>query len=85
MLMGASIYCAEAEVYKQFTIFDLSALKKQCLIYNAEGDLDMTHRKQILCVKLVTLFSIIALFSSSAFAADAADEHASKEATSVHT
>ena len=31
MLMGASICCAEAEADTQFTIFDLSALKKQCL------------------------------------------------------
>jgi hypothetical protein len=31
--MGASICCAEAEADTQFTIFDLSALKKQCLIY----------------------------------------------------
>jgi hypothetical protein len=30
--MGASICCAEAEADTQFTIFDLSALKKQCLI-----------------------------------------------------
>ena len=30
-LMGASICCAEAEADTQFTIFDLSALKKQCL------------------------------------------------------
>jgi hypothetical protein len=30
--MGASIYCAEAEAYTQFTIFDLPKLKKQCLI-----------------------------------------------------
>jgi hypothetical protein len=29
--MGASICCAEAEADTQFTIFDLSALKKQCL------------------------------------------------------
>jgi hypothetical protein len=29
--MGASIYCAEAEAYTQFTIFDLPKLKKQCL------------------------------------------------------
>jgi len=32
VLMGASICCAEAEADTQFTIFDLSALKKQCLI-----------------------------------------------------
>jgi hypothetical protein len=32
--MGASICCAEAEADTQFTIFDLSALKKQCLISN---------------------------------------------------
>jgi len=32
--MGASICCAEAEADTQFTIFDLSALKKQCLIFN---------------------------------------------------
>jgi hypothetical protein len=31
--MGASICCAEAEADTQFTIFDLSALKKQCLIF----------------------------------------------------
>jgi len=30
--MGASICCAEDEADTQFTIFDLSALKKQCLI-----------------------------------------------------
>jgi hypothetical protein len=30
--MGASICCAEAEADTQFTIFDLSALKKQYLI-----------------------------------------------------
>jgi hypothetical protein len=30
--MGASICCAEAEADTQFTIFDLSALKKKCLI-----------------------------------------------------
>jgi hypothetical protein len=30
--MGASICCAEAEADTQFTILDLSALKKQCLI-----------------------------------------------------
>ena len=30
--MGASTCCAEAEADTQFTIFDLSALKKQCLI-----------------------------------------------------
>jgi hypothetical protein len=29
--MGASICCAEAEIDTQFTIFDLSALKKQYL------------------------------------------------------
>jgi hypothetical protein len=29
--MGASICCADAEADTQFTIFDLSALKKQCL------------------------------------------------------
>jgi hypothetical protein len=29
--MGASICCAEAEADTQFTIFDLSASKKQCL------------------------------------------------------
>jgi hypothetical protein len=32
--MGASICCAEAEAYTQFTIFDLPKLKKQCLIFN---------------------------------------------------
>jgi len=30
--MGASICCAEAGADTQFIIFDLSALKKQCLI-----------------------------------------------------
>jgi len=30
--MGASTCCAEAEPDTQFTVFDLSALKKQCLI-----------------------------------------------------
>ena len=33
MLMGASICWAAAEADTQFTIFYLSALKKQCLIY----------------------------------------------------
>jgi len=32
--MGASTCCAEAEPDTQFTVFDLSALKKQCLISN---------------------------------------------------
>jgi len=32
VLMGASTCCAEAEPDTQFTVFDLSALKKQCLI-----------------------------------------------------
>jgi len=32
--MGALICCAEAEAYTQFTIFALSALKKQCLIFD---------------------------------------------------
>jgi hypothetical protein len=31
--MGASICCDEAEAYTQFTIFALSALKKQILIF----------------------------------------------------
>jgi hypothetical protein len=31
--MGDSIYWAAAEADTQFTIFDLSALKKQCLIF----------------------------------------------------
>ena len=31
MLMGASICCAEAEADTQFTIFDLSALKRNVL------------------------------------------------------
>jgi len=30
--MGASTCCAEAEPDTRFTVFDLSALKKQCLI-----------------------------------------------------
>ena len=34
MLMGASICCAVAEADTQFTIFALSAMKKQCLIFN---------------------------------------------------
>ncbi len=34
MLMGASICCTVDEVDTQFTIFALSALKKQCLIFN---------------------------------------------------
>jgi hypothetical protein len=33
VLMDASICCAEAEAYTQFTIFDLPKLKKQCLIF----------------------------------------------------
>jgi hypothetical protein len=32
VLMGASICCAEDEAVTQFTVFDLSALKKQYLI-----------------------------------------------------
>ena len=32
VLCFASICCAEAEADTQFTIFNLSALKKQCLI-----------------------------------------------------
>ena len=40
--MGASIFCADAEADTQFTIFDLSALKKQCLIlaHKAENIVD---------------------------------------------
>ena len=38
--MGASTCCAEAEPDTQFTVFDLSALKKQCLISEATGVAD---------------------------------------------
>jgi len=37
--MGASTCCAEAEADTQLTIFDLSALKKQCLILLSKGPL----------------------------------------------
>jgi hypothetical protein len=36
-LMGASICWAAAEADIQFTTFNLSALKKQCLIFNNIG------------------------------------------------
>jgi len=31
--VGAAIYCADAEAYTQFSIFDSSALKKDYLIF----------------------------------------------------
>jgi hypothetical protein len=35
--MGASMCCAVADAYTQFTILALSALKKKCLIFEAES------------------------------------------------
>ena len=45
--MGASICCAEAEADTQFTIFDLSALKKQCLIFGFKEVIRPDHGRMI--------------------------------------
>jgi MFS family permease len=44
--MGASICCADAEADTQFTIFDLSALKKQCLIFSMVMVADLADPNQ---------------------------------------
>jgi hypothetical protein len=51
--MGASICCAEAEADTQFTIFDLSALKKQCLISYL---LEEIHSNQIMGKSLTSFY-----------------------------
>ena len=53
-LPGASTCCAEAEPDTQFTVFDLSALKKQCLI---SFDLSAL-KKQCLISKAMSYLSL---------------------------